>query len=112
MSLRRLCLAVLVLAVGCGGGNQLRKGSDEPTTAREKQLLEAQRTGEDDAVRGRGKSWGRWRYKGDRDSCFFVVGARCFKTEKAACKAAHCKKGTECTSVGAAPATVSCKAAD
>jgi len=113
MSLRCLWLAVVVLALGCGGGNQVRKSSsDEPTTAREKQLLEAQESGEDDAVRGGGKSWGRWRYKGDRSNCFFVVGSRCFKTEQAACKAARCKKGTECTSVGAAPATVSCKPAE
>jgi hypothetical protein len=111
MSLRCLWLAVLVVSLGCGGGNQGGK-VDGPTTAREKQLLEAQKSGEDDAVRPGSKSWGRWRYKGDRDNCFFVFGSRCFGTEEAACKAARCKKGTTCTSTGAAPATVSCTKAD
>lgn len=108
MSLRRLCLPLLVVALGCGGGNQSRKNSDGPTTAREKQLLEAEKTGDIDPESRGGKSWGRWRYKGDRDNCFFLVGAKCFKTEQAACKAARCGEGSECKAVGAAPATVSC----
>ncbi len=100
---RSLCLVVLAcLAAGCGAD----KKSDEPTTAKEKQLREARASGDDD---GGSKHWGKWRYKGSRDSCFFIVGATCFKTENAACQQARCKKPKKCTAAGAAPATVSCK---
>lgn len=93
-----------MFALGCGGD---RKESEEPQTAKEKQLQEARANGEDDD--GGTKKWGKWRYKGDRDSCFFIVGAKCFKTENAACQAARCKKPKKCHSAGAAPATVTCK---
>lgn len=99
---RSLCSVVLVcLAAACGAPS-----TDEPTTAKEKQRLEA-RAGTDED--GSTKQWGKWRYKGDRDECFFIVGAKCFKTENAACQTARCKKPTKCQAVGAAPATVSCK---
>jgi hypothetical protein len=90
------------VTAACGADLQ----SDEPTTAKEKQRREARATGEDD---GGTKHWGKWRYKGDREACFFIVGSKCFKTENAACQTARCKKPTKCTTVGAAPATVSCK---
>ncbi len=100
---RSLCLVVLAsFSTACGADLQ----SDEPTTAKEKQRREARATGEDD---GGTKQWGKWRYKGDREACFFIVGSKCFKTENAACQTAHCKKPTKCTTVGAAPAAVSCK---
>jgi hypothetical protein len=100
---RSLCLVVLVgLAAACGADPK----SSDPTTAREKQRREAKASGDDDGTR---KHWGKWRYKGARDSCFFVVGGSCFKTENAACQSARCKKPKKCRSVGAAPATVSCK---
>ena len=105
MSLPRLplvVLAVLVLVLlGCGGS----KTTDEPTTAKEKQLREAKASGEYNAS---DKNWGAWRYSGDRNDCFFVVGRRCFKTETAACSAARCKKGKKCNTVGGGPASVSC----
>ncbi|HEU0033289.1 MAG TPA: hypothetical protein VFQ53_21800 [Kofleriaceae bacterium] len=94
-----------VLVGGCGGSSKKPK-SDEPTTAKEKQLREAKANGELDEG---GKSWGAWRYSGDRADCFFVVGRRCFKTENAACQAAHCKSPKKCDTVGGGPATVSCK---
>ena len=100
---RSLCLVVVAFAMaGCGADLQ----SDEPTTAKEKQRREARASGEDD---GSTKHWGKWRYKGERDSCFFIVGSKCFKSENAACQTARCKKPLKCTAVGAAPATVSCK---
>ena len=99
---RSLCLVVLALVSACGADSK----SDEPTTAREKQLREAKANPDDD---GGSKHWGKWRYKGSRDSCFYIVGASCFKTENAACQTARCKKPKKCTSVGAAPATVSCR---
>lgn len=97
-------VTALAFAFGCGADG---KKSDEPTTAKEKQEREARAMGESDAPKG--KHWGKWRYKGDRNSCFFRVGARCFKTENAACQAARCKKPKKCHTEGAAPAQVSCK---
>ena len=78
---------------------------DEPQTAAEKQRREAEKKGELDKDGGK---WGGWRYKGDRNDCFFVVGRVCYKTEKAACNAAKCKAAASCQVVGGGPATVSC----
>ena len=100
---RLLCLIVLACVTpACGADPKF----DEPTTAKEKQRREARANGDDD---GGTKHWGKWRYKGERDSCFFIVGSKCFKSENAACQTARCKKPLKCTTVGAAPATVSCK---
>ena len=91
------------MATGCGGDP---KSSDEPQTAREKLRQEARAQGEDE---GGSRNWGKWRYSGDRNSCFFIVGAKCFKTEAAACSMAKCKEPKKCNAEGAAPAQVSCK---
>jgi hypothetical protein len=102
MSLRMSSLGLLVsLVLGCGS-DPPRSG--EPTTAKEKQRREAAAAGE---VPTAGGKWGGWRYSGDRDECFFVVGKRCFKTEASACAAARCGKG-KCVTNGGGPATVSC----
>ncbi len=91
--------ASLVLACGSDPPK-----SGEPTTAREKQRREAAAAGETSTTGGK---WGGWRYTGDRDECFFVVGRRCFKTEAAACAAARCGK-VKCVTTGGGPASVSC----
>lgn len=100
MSLRSMTLGLLVLAAGCGGSSN----SEEPKTAAEKQRLDAEASGSLDTPKG-GRS--AWRYTGDRDNCFFVVGRRCFKTEEAACTAAKCGKAS-CDVTGAGPARVAC----
>jgi hypothetical protein len=102
MSLRPIRLALVVSLLACSGGSPPR--SDEPTTAREKQRRDAEAKGEIDT--GGGK-WAGWRYTGERNDCFFVVGRRCFKTEAAACTAAHCGK-RKCEVTGGGPAAVSC----
>ncbi|MBS1120890.1 MAG: hypothetical protein H6Q90_3118 [Deltaproteobacteria bacterium] len=101
MSLRSI-VAITVLSLGCGSSTGK---SDEPTTAKEKQAAEARASGESS---GSTKNWGTWRYSGDRNDCFFVVGRKCFKTENAACQAARCKLPKKCETVGGGPATVSC----
>lgn len=101
MSLRWIGI-VCVLALGCGSP---KTKSDEPTTAKEKQAREAKASGEDRSS----KNWGAWRYSGDRSDCFYVIGRKCFKTEAAACTAAHCKSPKKCDVAGGGPATVSCK---
>ena len=101
MSLRSLWF---VLACAACGSPQT--DSNEPQTAKEKQLQEAQASGEVDKA---GAKWGGWRYQGDRKDCFYVLGRKCFKTENAACQAAHCKAPKKCEAVGGGPATLSCK---
>jgi hypothetical protein len=100
MPLYTISLAMALLAFACGSSAR----SDEPTTAREKLRREAAASGE--AVRPGGK-WAGWRYTGDRNECFYVVGRRCYKTETAACAAARCGKSS-CDVKGAGPAAVSC----
>lgn len=101
MSLRIISLGLLAsLIIGCGSEPPR---SDEPTTAKEKQRREAAAAGELDHPGGK---WGAWRYTGERDTCFFVVGRQCFKTEAAACAAARCK--AKCVTSGGGPASVSC----
>jgi len=90
----------------CGGDG---KDADEPQTAREKMRREAKRDKKDKDVDSAGKSWGKWRYTGDRAECYFRAGQKCFKTEAAACATMRCKKPTKCHAEGAAPARVSCK---
>jgi hypothetical protein len=93
---------MIALLVACGGPQHEGK---EPQTAKEKQLEEAKSKGELDAPT---KKWGGWRYQGDRDDCFYVVGRKCFRTKKVACSAARCSPGS-CEIIGGGPATVQCK---
>jgi len=102
MSLRSIVVVVALAA--CGNGT--KAGSDEPSNAKEKQTLEAKKKGELDA---RDKAWGTWRYGGDRENCFFVVGRKCFKTENGACQSLRCKAPKKCNTVGGGPAAVACK---
>jgi len=103
MSLRMISLGLLAsLALGCSGGRPSR--SDEPTTAKEKQRREAAAAGETGPSAGKGAGW---RYAGDRDECFFILGRRCFKSEAAACAAARCGK-RKCETSGGGPAAVAC----
>lgn len=101
MSLYTIRLALVVCLLGCSGSPPR---TDEPTTAKEKQRRDAEARGEldRDGTRGTG-----WRYTGDRNACFFVVGGRCFKTEQAACTAARCGKH-KCETIGGGPAAVAC----
>jgi hypothetical protein len=106
----RIVLAlILAIAAGCGGGGAgsgKSAKSTEPQTAKEKQLQEAKASGE---VDGTGQSgWGKWRYTGDRNNCYYVAGKKCFKTEVAACQTMKCKAGEKCKAAGAGPATVAC----
>jgi hypothetical protein len=110
MSLRSAWLVVVLIigsgaCGGGGGGSAAPKGAKEPRNAKEKQMQEAKAAGETD---GGEAKWGKWRYTGDRNDCFYVLGKRCFKTEKAACQAAACKGDTKCKATGGGPATVSC----
>jgi len=101
MSVRAL---VLVVLLGCATSS-MTTDPNEPQTAKEKQLREAKEKGELDKPTSKAN---KWTYAGDRKDCFFVVGRRCFKTQKAACTTA-CGSGKTCKVTGAGPAAVSCK---
>jgi hypothetical protein len=103
MSSRALVVCAVALLAACGP-DASTKGSREPRNAKEKQRLEARTKGESPDNR----KWGGWRYTGERDDCFFVVGRKCFKTEAAACQAAHCAAPKHCEVTGGGPATISC----
>jgi hypothetical protein len=100
MSPYTIMLALAVL-LGCSGSSPR---SDEPTTAREKLRREAATNREADRPASK---WAGWRYTGDRNECFFVVGRHCYKTEATACAAARCGKKS-CEISGGGPAAVSC----
>lgn len=87
---------------------RVKKG--EPQTAREKMRAEEKEHPEEDDAGGTSKKWSGWRYQGERKDCFFLVGKRCFKTEKAACSAAKCKAPSKCALEGAGPQTLTCAA--
>lgn len=109
MSLRA-ALLLAAFTLSCAGESmKVKKG--EPQTAREKMLAEQKANPEKDEPPNK-KFGAAWRYQGDRDDCFFLVGRRCYKTEKAACRAARCKAPAKCTTEGAGPATVKCKGPD
>jgi hypothetical protein len=100
MSLRAV---VLVFLAACASSS-MTTDPNEPQTAKEKQLREAKEKGELDAPRAKSNAWD---YAGDRRDCFYVVGRRCFKTQKAACTKA-CGSEKVCKVSGAGPAAVSC----
>ncbi len=107
MSLR--AVALLALLVTACGGESMKVKKGEPQTAREKMLAEQKANPDkDDAPTGK-RYGGGWRYQGDRKDCFFLVGRKCYKTENAACQAAHCKSPAKCATEGAGPATVKCE---
>jgi hypothetical protein len=100
----RILAAVMLVCAACASSTT--PGPDEPTTAAEKQRREARASGDVDPDTGK---WGGWKYEGDREDCFFVVGRRCFRTQEAACNAAKCASAELCDVVGGGPAAVSCK---
>ena len=105
-------MTLCLLVFGCGPPLHPTSGPDrdKPASheAAERARAEAKANPEE-SVSDDGKRWGGWRYKGDRDDCFYVVGRKCFKTQPAACKAAACKAKKKCSVIGGGPATVSCK---
>jgi hypothetical protein len=99
--------AILLMLVGACGESPAPKGAKRPQTAAARTRIEKAETDEN-AVDGKGKKWGGWRYQGKRDDCFFVVKRKCFDNRADACSAAKCGKG-QCVVDGGGPATVRCE---
>ncbi len=62
---------------------------------------------ESSTVSSKGKSWGGWRWKGDRDKCYYSYKRQCFTSKSKACRKAGCKTN-KCLVTEAVPAKVSC----
>jgi hypothetical protein len=94
------CLVIVAfLASGACGGS-----SDKTSTA---QVPKNKPDPNYKPIASNGKKWKRWRWKGERDECYFTHKNRCYSKLAPACKAAGCDE-SECSANGAAPASVSC----
>ncbi len=106
---------LFICSVAASFGAVLGCGSTQKTPAEKEDKKEKkpkkERKEEKNAVSEKGKSWGGWRWKGDRDDCFYVHDNQCYAKEKAACKAADCGKG-KCVVRKGAPSKVTCKKKD
>ncbi len=112
MKLAAAATLLCLLFCGCGPAPHAKPAQpegDKPASheAADRARAEAKAHPEEE-VSADGKHWGGWRYKGDRDDCFYVVGRRCFASEKLACAGAKCATG-RCLLDGAGPVRVSCK---
>ncbi len=92
---------------GCGGGQQAAP-EEESSKHKNKKKKRRNHPDDKDAVSEKGKSWGGWRWKGDRDDCYFVHENRCFDSKSRACEAAKCGRKS-CQVKDGAPSKVSCK---
>jgi hypothetical protein len=89
-----------LLVASCGGSSSDASSSARPAAEAEAAPVEA--------VSGKDKKHGGWRWKGARRECFFVFDNECFATRKAACRAAGCGLSS-CQQVGqSAPAKIRC----
>jgi hypothetical protein len=107
---RLALIAIAIFLLSCGPphrGSRKKKSTERDETAAERARREAKEAGELDDPSA--NKWGAWRYEGDRDTCQFVVGRRCFTKRVAACQAAKCKAPKQCETEGAGPATVKCE---
>ncbi len=112
--MHRLLLPVFAAALfvlSCGGGAVNEGNTARSRNAKAKAPPEKVRNYEDENNVGMSETRvSRWRWKGDRKQCYYVVGNRCFTTERAACKAAKCRGGAKkCVTDNSAPVNVSCK---
>jgi hypothetical protein len=112
MLARAMLLASLVALVltGCGSpgaGQGDTNDSDEEVSDYASERPKRGRVKDKDEVSEKGKKWGGWRWKGERDNCVYVYDNKCFKEKKAACKAAGCS-GSACLEKRGAPSKIKC----
>lgn len=98
-----------LIASGCGGAADTSGTTPRNRSAKQRKAKQADYEDENSVGMSR-KRVSRWRWKGARKDCFYVVGNKCFRTEKAACRAAGCK-ARDCEIDAGAPMKVSCPAA-
>lgn len=95
LALSLAAASTALLPSGCGGGNA-SETADEPATEVDQK-----------PVSERGKRWAGWRWKGNRQTCFFRHGNSCYEKLELACQAARCGE-SRCVHDEGAPAVVRC----
>jgi len=102
-----IAVALLALiALGCGGAADGAGTTPRSRSAKREKAKPKADYNDENSVGMTDKRVTRWRWKGSRKDCFYVVGNNCFRTEAAACKAAGCKR--DCRTDDAAPVQVTC----
>ncbi len=113
MLARAMLLAFLVVLAptGCGspgaGQGEVQESDDEVHDYASERPKRGRVKDKDD-VSEKGKEWGGWRWKGERNNCVYVFNNKCFKEKKAACKAAGCE-GSACLEKRGAPSKIKCR---
>jgi len=93
-----------VCVLSCGGSRE-----QPPKTAGKSRASAIKRTKADkQPVSEAGKRWGGWRWRGKRDTCFFVFRNHCFSSKKRACSVAKCG-ARKCKHRGGGPAEIYCE---
>lgn len=107
-----LLTSLVALALtGCGSpgaGQGDTKDSDDEVSDYASERPKRGRVKDKDDVSEKGKKWGGWRWKGERDNCVYVYDNKCFAEKKAACKAAGCEGGA-CLEKRGAPSKIKCR---
>jgi hypothetical protein len=94
-----------VACIGACGGSQATESDEKPSKKEHKKHRE--HPPDKEAVSEKGKSWGGWRWKGERDDCYFVHKNKCYDSKSRACEAAACGSAS-CVVQSGAPSKVSC----
>ena len=100
------------MLVACGGAADTNGTTPRNRASKQRDAKTTQADYEDENSVGMSQQRvSRWRWKGARKDCFYVVGNKCYRTEKAACSAAGCTKRSDCEIDDGAPMNVSCPSA-
>lgn len=99
-----------LISGGCGGAADTGGATPRNRSAKRREAPRADYEDENSVGMSQ-RRVSRWRWKGARKDCFYVVGNKCFRTEKAACRAAGCSERADCELDDGAPREVSCPTA-
>lgn len=100
--------AALCCAFACGGATSTTTSNQRGTTSSASKSDIKRGAPDPEPVSEEGKRWGGWRWRGKRDTCFFVYKNRCYTEKRKACAVAGCGKG-KCAYRGGGPAEIYCK---
>ncbi|MCP4449096.1 MAG: hypothetical protein GY811_27750 [Myxococcales bacterium] len=105
---------VAIALTGCGSpgaaASDVNAPEDEASDYASERPERGRVKGKDD-VSEKGKKWGGWRWKGERDNCVYVHDNQCFKEKTAACEAAGCG-GSACLEKRGVPSKIKCRQDD
>jgi hypothetical protein len=108
MTLRPALVVLGLILASCGGSERDQVVTPRSRAAQQPASPTKVATYEDENSVGMSdQRVSRWRWKGQRQRCYFVVDNQCFDSKKAACQALGCKL-SECKADDRAPAEVTC----